>query len=217
MDEQIATIKTWLGTGSINIFGLPMSGKDTQGIRLAEALDAKFISSGMIVRAREQETRQNLTESGELIPSNLFFEWVLPYLQRKDLAQFPLILSSIGRWRGEENSVMSVAREAGHEIKAAVLLNISEADVERRFEAAKALGDRGDRKDDRDLGTFRRRLQEFKLKTMPVLEHYRQLGLLISVDGDQSRDLVYAEMVDKLAKFVITSQKHEDRPAITLY
>ena len=37
-EEKINTIKSWLGTGSINIFGLPMSGKDTQGLRLAEAL-----------------------------------------------------------------------------------------------------------------------------------------------------------------------------------
>ena len=51
MEEKIETIKEWLGTGSINIFGLPMSGKDTQGIKLAEALGAKFLSSGLIIRA----------------------------------------------------------------------------------------------------------------------------------------------------------------------
>ena len=51
MEEKIETIKEWLGTGSINIFGLPMSGKDTQGIKLAETLGAKFLSSGLIIRA----------------------------------------------------------------------------------------------------------------------------------------------------------------------
>ena len=54
MDDKIETIKAWLGTGSINIFGLPMSGKDTQGIKLAETLGAKFLSSGMIIRAMEE-------------------------------------------------------------------------------------------------------------------------------------------------------------------
>ena len=58
MDEKIATIKQWLGTGSINIFGLPMSGKDTQGIKLAEALNGKFLSSGMIIRAMEDQTKK---------------------------------------------------------------------------------------------------------------------------------------------------------------
>ena len=51
IEEKISKIKEWLGRGSINIFGLPMSGKDTQGVKLAETLGAKFLSSGMIIRA----------------------------------------------------------------------------------------------------------------------------------------------------------------------
>lgn len=198
MDDKISTIKTWLDTGSINIFGLPMSGKDTQGLRLAEALGAKFLSSGLIIRAMEKETRQNLTSGGNLAPTNLFFEWVLPYFERSDLRDFPLVLSSIGRWSGEENQVMSVAAGAGHEIKAAVLLNISETDVENRFNAASALDDRGEREDDKSLEIFRNRLQEFRTKTLPVLQHYKALGLLVEVNGDQLRDDVFAEIIDKL-------------------
>lgn len=199
MEDQISTIKTWLGTGSINIFGLPMSGKDTQGIRLAEALGGKFLSSGIIIRAKEAETNEKYSESGALIPTNIFYEWVLPFFEREDLADFPLILSSIGRWKGEENSVMSAAEKSGHEIKAAILLNISEADVEQRFAAAKTLDDRGEREDDKDLETFHVRLKEFRTKTMPVLEHYRELGLLAVVNGDQTRDAVFSEIVAKLS------------------
>ncbi len=198
MEEKIAAIKTWLGTGSINIFGLPMSGKDTQGIKLAETLNGKFLSSGLIIRAKEAETKQGYSEHGELIPTNVFYEWVLPYFERQDLYEHPLILSSIGRWAGEETEVMSVAAGAGHSIKAVILLNVSENDVEKRFEAAKTLNDRGERKDDQDIATFRTRLEEFRTKTMPVLEHYRDLDLLITVNGDQSRDAVFNEIVEKL-------------------
>ncbi|MDO4741818.1 MAG: nucleoside monophosphate kinase [Candidatus Saccharibacteria bacterium] len=198
MEEKITKIKEWLGTGSINIFGLPMSGKDTQGIHLAETLDAKFLSSGLIIRAMEAESSQEYTSDGELIPSNVFYEWVLPYFERRDLYDYPLILSSIGRWSGEENQVISIAAGSGHEIKAVLLLNISEDDVEDRFLAAKSIGDRGDRKDDKDIKTFRKRLQEFRLKTIPVLNHYRTLGLLININGDQSREKVFNEIVDKL-------------------
>lgn len=198
MYDKITTIKNWLGTGSINIFGLPMSGKDTQGVRLAESLDAKFLSSGLIIRALEKETHEHYSEHGALIPTNVFYEWVLPYFEREDLRDYPLILSSIGRWHGEEEAVMSAAAGAGHEIKAVILLNVSEADVESRFEAAKTLGDRGDRKDDKDIETFRTRLEEFRTKTLPVLQHYKDLGLLINVNGDQARDLVFDELVEKL-------------------
>ncbi len=198
MEEKIAAIKRWLGTGSINIFGLPMSGKDTQGIRLAEALGGKFLSSGMIIRAMEAESRKNLSGSGELIPTDTFFEWVLPYFGRSDLTNYPLILSSIGRWYGEEDNVMRAAADGGHEIKAAVILNISEADVVNRFAEAKVLNDRGDRLDDSNEDIFEKRILEFRQKTLPVLYHYKALGLLVEVNGDQSRDEVFAELVDKL-------------------
>ena len=200
MESQIETIKQWLGTGSINIFGLPMSGKDTQGIKLAEALGAKFLSSGMIIRAMEAETKENYTGSGNLAPTNLFYEWVLPYFERRDLFKYPLILSSIGRWSGEENQVMSVASASGHEIKAALILNISEADVENRFKEAKKIRDRGDREDDKTLEIFHTRIEEFRKKTIPVLQHYKSLDLLVEINGDQSREAVHNEIIDKLYK-----------------
>ena len=198
MNDKIKTIKQWLGTGSINLFGLPMSGKDTQGIRLAEILGARFLSSGLIIRALEQETKQHYSDHGALIPTNVFYEWVLPYFNREDLRPYPLVLSSIGRWYGEEDAVMSTAAGSAHDIKAVILLNISEADVESRFDASKTLGDRGDRKDDKDIETFRTRLEEFRTKTLPVLQHYKNLDLLINVNGDQSRDEVFNEIVEKL-------------------
>jgi len=198
MEDKIKTIKSWLGTGSINIFGLPMSGKDTQGIKLAEALGAKFLSSGMIIRAMEESTKNNYSNEGNLIPSNVFYEWVLPYLERPDLFESPLILSSIGRWEGEEKQVMSVAAGAGHEIKAVILLNVSEADVEKRFETAKVLNDRGERADDNNSEIFQTRLKEFREKTMPVLQYYKSADLLINVNGDQSREEVFNEIVEKL-------------------
>ena len=137
MEEKIAKIKDWLGTGSIDIFGLPMSGKDTVGIKLAEMLGARFLSSGMIIRAMEKETDKHYTDGGSLAPTDIFYEWVLPYFGREDLANTALILSSVGRWEGEEDKVMEAARDAGHPIKAAVLLNVSEADIEERWKTVR--------------------------------------------------------------------------------
>ena len=198
MEEKIAKIKKWLGTGSINIFGLPMSGKDTQGVKLAEAVGAKFLSSGMIIRAMEKEGQKNYSKTGELIPTNVFYEWVLPYFERADLFKYSLILSSIGRWHGEEKQVMSVATGAGHDIKAVVALSISENEAKNRFNEAKVLNDRGDRDDDKDLDVFETRLKEYREKTLPVLQYYKALGLLIEVNGSQTHEEVFNEIVEKL-------------------
>lgn len=207
MEEKLNAIREWLGTGSIDIFGLPMSGKDTVGIRLAESLGARFLSSGMIIRAMEQETNQHYTDNGALAPTDVFYEWVLPYFAREDLRESALILSSVGRWSGEEDAVMEAARSAGHEIKAAVLLNISEADVQVRMEVVRENGAREGqettkREDDRNREVFEKRIQEFNQKTIPVIKHYQQLGLLVQVRADMDRDTVFAELVDRLYEFV---------------
>ncbi len=204
MEDKIAKIKSWLGTGTINIFGLPMSGKDTQGQKLAELLGANFLSSGDIIRKKEAETRHNYSNKGSLIPTDIFYEWVLPYFNEPELTGHPLVLSSIGRWFGEEDAVMSALNNSNHPTKAVLLLNISEADVEARFEAAKILNDRGIRADDKELAIFRTRLTEFRDKTFPVITHYRELGLLISINGDQSREAVFAEIIDKLYQKAIS-------------
>lgn len=199
MEEKISLIKDWLGTGSINIFGLPMSGKDTQGIKLAEALDGKFLSSGLIIRAMEKETKQYYSKDGELIPTDVFYEWVLPFFKRPDLADYPLILSSIGRWHGEEEKVIEAASDANHDIKAALILNVSESDVETRYEKSKTLQDRGTRQDDKDIAIFKTRIQEFREKTAPVLQYYLSQGLAIEINGVQTREAVFNEIVEKLA------------------
>lgn len=202
IEEKLAKIKDWLGEGSVNIFGMPMSGKDTQGVHLAEKIGGKFLSSGLIVRTMEAEMdTPSITATGQLLPTNLFFEWVLPYFERRDLWGYPLVLSSIGRWIGEETQVMSVAEGAGHPLKVVVYLELTEEEIRRRWETAKELKDRGERADDVDLDVFRKRITEFKEKTVPVLKKYEDMGMLIFVNGAQTREEVFKEMVDKIYKF----------------
>ena len=198
---KIQALRNWLGRGSINIFGLPMSGKDTVGVKLAEAINGKFLSSGLIIRAMEAEKGKNLTGEGKLIDTNLFYDWVLPYFSKPELAEFPLVLSSIGRWKGEEDTVIEKAKAAGHEIKAAIVLNVSEADVTERFKSVTIINDRGNREDDKNLEVFMTRIQEFREKTAPVLLRYRELGLLVEVKGDMDREIVFSELVEKLYAF----------------
>ena len=200
--DKLAMIKSWLGTGSLNVFGLPMSGKDTVGERLAKDLDAKFLSSGIIIRAFEAEQNQNMTGSGQLIPTNTFYDIILPYFSREEMKNDSLILSSVGRWAGEEDKIMEAAKNGGHEIKAVVLLDLTEEDVKNRFEASKKLNDRGERADDANIEIFETRIREFNEKTVPVLNHYDELKLLIRVPADGSRDEVYLSVIDKLVEFI---------------
>ena len=203
MDEKLNTIKQWLGTGSINVFGLPFSGKDTVGVRLAELLGAKFLSSGLILRAAQSEDKTLAKElsAGNLAPTETFRNIIMPYFEREELASFPLVLSSVGRWSGEEYDIMTAASRGGHEIKAVILLNISEDEVYTRWEASKALGDRGERSDDREKSILDNRIKEFIEKTMPVIETYRSNNLLIQIHATGPRENVFQSVIDELYNY----------------
>ena len=179
-----------------------MSGKDTVGVRLSEDLDAKFLSSGMMIRAVEKEAGTDITGTGVLTPTNMFYDIVLPYFGRENLNGYPLVLSSVGRWSGEEEEVMKRLELTNHETKAVVWLSLSEDDVLSRWDAVQTLQDRGDRTDDRDRRVFLTRIAEFKNKTIPVLQKYKDLGLLVQINADANREEVYNNVIDGIYNFI---------------
>ena len=138
--------------------------------------------------------------SGKLADTDKFRTIVLPYFSRPELVDHSLILSSVGRWFGEEKPVQEALAKANHGLKAVIWLDISEEEVWQRWEAAHSLSDRGDRNDDNDEDTLKRRLDEFREKTIPVLEYYDKIGLLKRIDGIGTRGEVYNRVVDSLLK-----------------
>jgi adenylate kinase len=198
MDEKIQTIKTWLGTGSINIFGRPFAGKDTQGEKLSEYFGGELMAGGDMLRSYHDQARiKELMSTGDLFPTDFYLSIVLPYLSREEIKDKPLILSSVGRMKGEESTILEATERSGHPIKAVVLLVLSEEEVMSRFEATRSLGDRGIREDD-NHDALENRLVKFREQTMPVIEIYRQMDLLIEVDGTLPREKVTVEILNKL-------------------
>lgn len=198
MNNQTIVSK-WLGCGSINIFGLPFAGKDTQGRIIADIFGGVLISSGDILRHNQSNKKlQDIMAAGGIIPSNLFEEIVLPFLSRRELKDKPLILSEVGRLQGEELVVMRATEDSGHPTKAVVFLKLPDEEVWNRFEQSKTEHDRGDRADDRKE-VLKTRVDKFNQKVMPVIGYYRDQGLLIEVDGTLTNNEVTTQIMDKLA------------------
>lgn len=195
--QKIQTIKDWLGTGSINIFGMPFAGKDTQGNYLAKLFDAPLLGSGDILRKSTNESVKKIIGGGVLAPTDQFLSIVMPVLAQSEFKGRPLILSSVGRWFGEQIPVMQSASDAGHPFKAVIFLKLSEEQVQARWEKAHEVGDREVREDDAH-GKLDTRLEEFRNKTQAVIDYYREQGLLIEIDGDQSPEDVHTEIIDQL-------------------
>jgi adenylate kinase len=206
--DKIARIKEWLGSGSINIFGVQFSGKDTVGKHLAAVLGAEFISSGDIVRAAREKTDNTkiaaaakVSDSGLLTPTDEFQDLIVPYLYNPTLDGQALILSSVGRWIGEEEPVMAALKRGGHDLKAMISLDISKTEIWQRWKIANGANDRNAGRADETAAGLQTRLDEFRDKTLPVIAKFRQMGLLIEINGQATRDQVFADVVDKLYEF----------------
>lgn len=195
---ETQNIKDWLDKGSINIFGRPFAGKDTQGRILAQAFDGVLLGGGDILRNSTVPAHVDAAlHHGELVPTEEYVNIVLPYLSRDEFANKPLILSSVGRWIGEEVGVMEALEAAGHLLKAVIYLELDEEVVRERWQALEHHDDRGGRHDD-TLEVLEKRLTVFREKTLPVLDEYRKLGLLITIDGNQPADKVSQNIIEVL-------------------
>lgn len=201
--DHLEKIKKWLGSGAINIFGLPFAGKDTHGRELSELFNAPLLSSGDAFRNAQLDPNiKQILDDGVLPPSDIFFEIFTPYLTNPEYIGRPLILSSVGRWIGEEQGVIDITEKAGHPIKAVIYLTLDEDKVHQRFEKSRELGDRGERADD-EAHKLDTRIEEFKNKTMDVLHVYDDMGLLIEINSDAQKEEVLKSILARL--FVLAS------------
>lgn len=197
MQEELHTIRSWLGQGSINIFGMPFAGKDTQGGVLADLLGGELLGGGKILRnSIIPDHIREIMDAGDLIPTEDYLRIVLPYLGQPEFKGKPLILSSVGRWHGEEEGVHQATAASNHPLKAVLLLTVPKAVARARHTLA-ASEDRGPRADDAP-DVFETRLDEFNQKTVPVIEFYRSKDLLIEVDGSPKPPVVTSQIISKL-------------------
>ena len=202
--SDITAIASWLGTGSINLFGLPYAGKDTHGHELAEFFDAPpVISGGGILRNSHIPPHvKSQMEAGFLAPTDEFIEIVTPYLSSAEFEGKPLILSSVGRWLGEEQGILGALEASNHPLRAVIFLNIDKNTMLQRWEKSQTEQDRGDRADDA-AHLIDTRYEEFQTKTLPVIDFYRQAGLLIEIDSRipkaEVTQIILAELLKKAA------------------
>lgn len=197
MQSDIQTIAAWLGNGSINIFGPPFSGKDTQAKKLAETFDGVVVAGGDILRHDHGNSEvQRIMAEGGVIPSDMFLSIIPPFFERPDLSGKPLFLSSVGRLMEEVPTIVKATTDSGHPIRAVILLKLPEDKIWEHFEISKQLQDRGSRADDTSEA-LKIRIAEFN-KTQPVIDYYSSENLLIEIDDSKNPDEVGELIIEAL-------------------
>lgn len=167
------------------MLGPPGSGKGTQGVRLAAELGLKHISSGDVLRAEVagdtplgREVAAHMA-AGRLAPDGLVTEAVRPVLARID----GYVLDGFPR---------TLVQTEGIQFDAVIFLDVPEAALLQRLQA------RGRADDSADV--IVERLREYEQDTLPLVEHYRDQGVLVEVDGDRQQDEIAADLLERLKR-----------------
>jgi adenylate kinase len=164
------------------LLGAPGCGKGTQAERLESALVLPAISTGDLLRqavaqGTELGARVATTlASGGLVDDALMAEIVRGRIQRDD-ARDGFVLDGYPRTIGQAESLEEMLRQGASRIDSVLFLDVPEETLVRR-----ALSRR--REDDQEP-VVRQRLALYRLKTEPLIEHYRRRGLLHRIDGDR--------------------------------
>jgi adenylate kinase len=177
----------------------PGGGKGTQGARLEEHLRIAHVASGDLLRAEvrgDTETGRQAAgylDRGELVPDELILALITPAVA--DAARAGgYILDGFPRNLAQAQVADDAWERLEIGLEAVVYLEASEDELRRRLLKRAEIEGRSD--DTPDVIT--NRLVVFAQTTAPLIEHYRERGLLIAIDGGQPADAVTRDILARL-------------------
>jgi adenylate kinase len=175
----------------------PGAGKGTQAARLAAHYGIAHLSSGELFR-REVAAGTIIGKAaaaylahGDLVPDDLVFE-ILTGPALEAAAKGGYVLDGFPRnVRQAEEAHTFALRHEDVELQAVIHLIVGRDELRRRL--LSRAGRQG--RDDDDEATIDHRLDVFDRETKPLLEYYARRGLVVNIDGQQSVDDVFADIV----------------------
>lgn len=166
------------------LLGPPGAGKGTQAGFLAQEFSVPHIATGDIFRAHVgQRTElgvqaQAYMDRGELVPDEVVIGMVRDRLSQDD-AQHGFLLDGFPRTVPQAEALEAFLIERGQPLDAVLRFVVGERELITRLEGRRAQEGRTD--DDAEV--IRKRLVEYRSKTIPLESFYRERGLLYDVDA----------------------------------
>ncbi len=181
------------------LLGPPGAGKGTQARTLAAELGVPQIATGDMLReavaaGTEIGVRARaFMERGELVPDEVVVGVARERLAAED-AREGFILDGFPRTTAQARALDEMLRELGTGLERVVVLEVDEEElVQRLLRRAEIEG----RSDDNEE-TIRNRMRVYREETQPLIDYYRQRGLLREVPGSGSVEDVGARLREAL-------------------
>jgi len=217
----------------IVLLGAPGSGKGTQAKIVAAELGLLHLSTGDLFRAAVRERTplgmmvQEYLDRGELVPDSLTIAMVQEALERQGLLR-GVILDGFPRTLEQARALDNALHGHGGGIDLAIYLDVPDTVLIGRLDSRwqcsncgsvygagnaaprkagtcdRCGGQLSQRSDDRP-DVVRERLETYFRKTVPVVDYYRERGVLREVNGDQPMELVASSIVSAVDEILQAS------------
>lgn len=208
----------------IVLLGAPGAGKGTQAELIVEKYRIPHISTGDILRAAVKQGTQlgRLAESymtkGELVPDEVVIGIVAERIQDPDCAN-GFLLDGFPRTVAQAEALDKVLKERHQELDAVLSLEVDEDEVVRRLssrrvcqgcgkihiasgeteeKACEACGGQLITRADDQPEAIKRRLQVYRDQTEPLVDYYRNAGILKGIPATGTVEEVFQRVVKTL-------------------
>lgn len=181
---------------NIVLIGPPGAGKGTQAKNIVERYGLIHISTGDIIRKEISEETElgllakSVINEGRLLSDELMIDIINKELDNH-IGSKGILFDGFPRTVKQAEMLDAALEERGCPLKGLLEIKVGEEELTKRIlERAKIEG----RKDD-NIDSLRKRLEEYRNKTVNVNNHYQGKNILLSVDGNKSIASVFEDIV----------------------
>lgn len=178
------------------LMGAPGAGKGTQAKKLQAALGLPQVATGDLFRENLKnqtplgQLARSYMDAGKLVPDEVTVGMVQERLSRPDCAA-GAILDGFPRTRAQAAALDDLLAEMNAAIHVVPYIHVNQdVLVERLLKRAEIEG----RADDNEE-TIRTRMRVYQEQTQPLLDYYQELTLLVEINGEQSIEDVFQDLV----------------------
>lgn len=212
----------------IIMLGAPGAGKGTQAKKIAEKYSIPHISTGDIFRANIKNGTElgrkakEYMDQGLLVPDELTCDLVVDRINQEDCAN-GYILDGFPRTIPQAEALDAALKKMGTSIDYAIDVDVPDSNIVNRMSGRRACvgcgatyhlvfnapkkegicdvcGEKLILRDDDQPETVQKRLTVYHDQTQPLIDYYKNAGVLKTVDGTADMEDVFAAIVNILGE-----------------
>ena len=195
-------------------------GKGTQGRKISERFNIPYIATGDIFRENiRKETPlgkkvKNILKEGKLVPDEVVNEIVFDKINNLE----GFVLDGFPRTLFQAEQLEKFLKSRNNPLNFVIYLTLPEETIVKRLTGRRICpkcgrvyniyfnppkndevcdfdGERLIQREDDSLEVVKRRIEEFKRNTLPLVDFYRERKILFEIDGDGTVDEVFNRIV----------------------